>query len=407
MASARLVLFSIGTSAVNEYTADNWLNLRGKTLAEAVEKLFERALEDPAGREGEAAVAKRGGDVRELVAEFYHHPDIRVLMNGKRKPSAIEARRYALTALKVLAYQRHETAAALRSRLDVAAAEIGGALRDVSGAAGAADLGQRLAARLATGADAVADLGDEAVATLDAAVARMEREFDEVMDRASGWYLRKTKLMLFAIGLALAIGSNIDILRYADRMLTAGDLAGRVDTVSEIIGSPAWACHVSENCDADRTAEAAKTGAPAAAADDPDSVSRVAMPQVPDILDGPRGSELEGEIDLIFEHMGMLDVQVGWDCIDVPDDRIVLPLSERYCLWRTGASAGPGAGAAHAQTGDGAAAGLRLGLPFPTASQVLGWILIAFGVTFGARMWFDLVKRLIDLRTAGIPRRTA
>jgi hypothetical protein len=40
-------------------------------------------------------------------------------------------------------------------------------------------------------------------------------------------------------------------------------------------------------------------------------------------------------------------------------------------------------------------------LEWPSLSKLGCWLLIAFGVTLGAQFWFDLFKKLVDLRSAG------
>lgn len=38
----------------------------------------------------------------------------------------------------------------------------------------------------------------------------LEEWFDDGIDRAAGWYKRKTQFVLFAIGLSIAVGLNVD-----------------------------------------------------------------------------------------------------------------------------------------------------------------------------------------------------
>ena len=40
----------------------------------------------------------------------------------------------------------------------------------------------------------------------------LEDEFNQTMDRVSGWYARQAKMTLFLIGLFLAIGATIDLI---------------------------------------------------------------------------------------------------------------------------------------------------------------------------------------------------
>jgi hypothetical protein len=56
------------------------------------------------------------------------------------------------------------------------------------------------------------------------------------MDRVSGWYLRRTKLTLFALGLFLAIGANVDFLGYAQRMISDAQARQQAATYALMLG---------------------------------------------------------------------------------------------------------------------------------------------------------------------------
>ncbi len=48
--------------------------------------------------------------------------------------------------------------------------------------------------------------------------AGVERWFDRAMERVSGWYKRRAQLLLFFIGLAVAVVVNADAIRTADQL---------------------------------------------------------------------------------------------------------------------------------------------------------------------------------------------
>ena len=366
---AVLVLFSIATSAVHEFIADKLLNLRGKSLEQAIEKLLAREVTRSNMTEDDLPSG-------EVLRDFYADPDIRVLMNGERLPSAIEGRRYALTVLKILS-GRHHLKAALDERIEAARVDAEATVRDVTDDIGLDAAGDAIAEKLGKGAAAVNQLANESVETVDAVLKRLEGEFDELMDRASGWYLRQAKVNLFVIGLILAVGSNIDILRYADRMVTSGDVSSRIETVKALIGSEELERRVEfyEAREAARAAALAGDKADDPVATEASSGSEGDAPQTavdPEKLEG-----LGEEIGFIVGQLDALDVKIGWDCRQKGQGGLDLPFSGGYCE-------------------EGQA------LPMPSPSQVIGWVLIAFGVTFGAQVWFDLVKRLVRLRTSGL-----
>ena len=65
---------------------------------------------------------------------------------------------------------------------------------------------------------ALEDVLDEGRATADALREGLERHFNEVMDRASGWYKRRAQLALVLIATAVTITGNVDSVQVASRL---------------------------------------------------------------------------------------------------------------------------------------------------------------------------------------------
>jgi hypothetical protein len=159
-----------------------------------------------------AAYLERG--IRVLLAdpakakEFYAHWRMQSLIKppglifkSPRKPSYIPSRVFALTLL------------------DTFAPPAGGAPDDLVARAKAA-LGPQ-----ATGTglnETVRGLLQDALTEADDNAARfraaLERSFDDVMDRASGWYKRKVQLILLGLALALVGGINADSFALGQRL---------------------------------------------------------------------------------------------------------------------------------------------------------------------------------------------
>jgi hypothetical protein len=78
---------------------------------------------------------------------------------------------------------------------------------------------------------------DHSAGDLDTARLNIERWFNGTMDRASGWYKRRTQALLFVLGFAVAVVMNIDAL-YVMRSLTT-DKAFREVVVKEAAAAPA------------------------------------------------------------------------------------------------------------------------------------------------------------------------
>ena len=61
---------------------------------------------------------------------------------------------------------------------------------------------------------------DDAQGDIDAVKANLAAWFDATMDRVSGWYRRRTQLILFVIGLCAAVFLNVDLLTVAQHLLS-------------------------------------------------------------------------------------------------------------------------------------------------------------------------------------------
>jgi len=183
-------LLSIVCSAINEGVAA-FFNLRARYL--------ERGVRTLVGRDSH-------------VRAFYSHWRVRALIKppgaifkGPRKPSYIPSRTFALTLLDTFA--------------------------PPDDGADSEDLIARANRALATSEDTEArprpneivrgllrDAVAEAGVDRDKFRATIERSFDEVMDRASGWYKRRIQLILFLLALTLACVMNADSFAVAQRL---------------------------------------------------------------------------------------------------------------------------------------------------------------------------------------------
>lgn len=372
---AVVILFSLGASAINEFIADNLTRLRGRTLAKGIEQLLAKRT----GLEGK--------DLKKLVADFYDDPSIRALMEGDRRPSAIEPRRYALTALKLVT--EWDTARIEAQRyLEAVKRELSVIAMETSGNLGAPEAGAQINRRLEETLDGMAEVARSASAEAEEFVRTLEAEFNEAMDRVSGWYVRRTKLNLFVIGLILAVGSNLDLLRYADRMMTQEALSKQVDTARALFGDEEFQSTFLAAAGSAGGAESAKLAAPAGAEEAVPASADAAPPPGGAATDPFGVGQLNREIGTLAASLGELDVQIGWDCKQRVEDARVL-------TWRWLESRG-WTKTENLWCDNGTV------LPAPKPSQMVGWFLIAFAVTLGAQFWFDLFKRIVHLRTAGI-----
>lgn len=331
-----MALFSLAATALQEAVAEV-LKMRPKSLEDGVRALLRsRHLSKILDGRGPA-------DEEAALKAFYDRPEIASLSDGRRRPSAIPPRRYAEAVLSLIG-ERERLAAQAKDAIG----EVGETAERVA----------RIFSEEATErVDAVARGAGEAVQRVadefDAAIAALETEFDETMDRVSGWYGRRTRLSLFVIGLFLAVGANVDFLGYAQRLMAEAQLQERAQS---------YAAMVSALGPDEELARVARAGR------DLTTVEEVGAQDL-----GRLVAELDG-----------LGVAVGWTCIpkSTPGRRDGFTPPFGYC-------------------------GKNEVLEIPSGSMLIGWLLIAFGVTLGANFWFDLLRKAVGLRTSGLLRASA
>jgi hypothetical protein len=182
----------------------------------------------------------------------------------------------------------------------------------------------------------VKEAGGDVVATRQA----MERWFNDGMDRVSGWYKRRTQLVLFGLGLSIAIVLNIDTISVA-RTFWA---------------SPAARAYAIKTAEA---YSATETSTPTSAT--PSSKLKTS---------------------------GGLPVTASEQIAALGE--LALPLG-----WNNGLFPWPKSSDGHEYTKG------EIALKF--VSTLLGWILTGFAVTLGAPFWFDLLNQFMVIRSTVKP----
>jgi hypothetical protein len=164
------LLVSLVVSAINELIAA-LLKSRAKNLVKGIQAL----LQDP---------SQTG-----WVARLYEHPLVESLSPPNSKPSYIPSRTFALALLDL-----------------IAPATIDGTRTLADLKTGMANLPESLQRTLTT-------LLEESQHDVERLKTQIETWFNNGMDRASGWYKRKTQWIQFFLGLCLVILLNVDSVR--------------------------------------------------------------------------------------------------------------------------------------------------------------------------------------------------
>lgn len=169
---------------------------------------------------------------------------------------------------------------------------------------------------------------------------KLENWFDDTMDRASGWYKRKIQWILFLVGFFIALIFNVDSIAITRKL--SADKVTRGKVISMAVQSY------------DSSAQSSGYFLNNAFSDSP----------------GEKYKALLAEADSANMVMG-----IGWD--DISDSEIGFG---RYTL--------------------------KAKLPYhalnPFGSNFWGLVITAIALSLGAPFWFDLLKKLVSIRGAGV-----
>jgi hypothetical protein len=273
-----------------------------------------------------------------LVQRFYDHPLIESLGQDRLfsrvatgRPSYIPAKTFALVLLDLV------DPAAPSKPWDVER------VRALAGKVGDPRLQRTLAILTEQASDATA---------LREAI---EEWFDNTMDRVSGWYKRRTQLLVVALSVLVTLATNADTLRILGTLWN--DPAVRATLVAQ---AEAYARE-----DAAHTARTRE-----------ESVDPSAPPPRPPYEQIDLATAAE-RLDAAVHKIEMLPLPIGW--------------AKRGAVTEEDGTRTPWPGAS---VGKWISA---------VVTHAPGWILTVLALSLGAPFWFDVLKRIVSIRTAGKP----
>lgn len=209
------LLFSVLCAAVQE-TIAGIFDMRAAMLERGLKNLLDdhgAARQDGAPVNVPPAPAPTPGadpvelpatsDVSTLTEQVLGHGLIRtlyrdssVLFNRRRRgPSYIPSRSFALALLNVVAPTSAADDPIAHVRAKIAAAQIPAGTKS-----------------------ALLSLANGAAKDREQLVGLIENWFDGAMDRVSGWYKRKTQIVICVLSLGVAVGLNVNTIAIADRL---------------------------------------------------------------------------------------------------------------------------------------------------------------------------------------------
>jgi hypothetical protein len=276
------LLLAIICSTINEWIA-GWLGDRSKTLATAIKQLLDQ---QPGSKD----------QTQSFLEQFYSHPLISGMMGpGNTHPSYLPSRTFATAVMDITTAKK-------------------------KGAITLADLEKALTDDLPEGnvKKVLLALTRNAGNDLNLAQRNIEEWFDDAMDRASGWYKRRTQLVIILIAILLTAFTNADTVKITHTLWTSPTLrATLVDKAKSRTESPQSAVEYNDKNN----------------------------PLKPTLK--PKQDELDA-----------LQSVLGWSHENISD----------WSKW---------------------------------PQRFIGWILTIAAVSLGAPFWFDLLKKLMNIRNAG------
>lgn len=167
---------------------------------------------------------------------------------------------------------------------------------------------------------------DEADNKLDVFKAKVETWYNDVMDRASGWYKRYTQKILIGVGFLIAVVFNADTLAIYERLESDPEsLQAVVDLAEDYVNGT-----------------------------DNASVALNTSPELEQSIEKLE-SLINNQIETVKSPLGL-----GWKNVD----------------WGTVS-------------------------PYEVLTTLLGWIVTALAISLGAPFWFDLLRKIVNIRSSG------
>jgi hypothetical protein len=390
------LLLSLFCTAINE-AISGFLGLRAKNLEEGIRNLFTEgelkittaASANPAGNgsnsEAGYAAGYAGGPptasasaptttvtkVVGLVDAVYQHGLIQSLYRSgtgienaiarkvKNLPSYIPSRTFA-SALYDLLFPPEAASAAAPGAPAPAAAEAQAA---------------RLRSMLTSLENIQGNPAKQAIATLvkqadgDADKTRkaFERWYNDGMDRAAGWYKRRTQWALLAIGLAIAVVLNVDSIRVAEVLWTNPALRTYAVSLADKYAKENPVLPKSNSSQPGNTNPAATT-ADAAGSNAGTSQAGGTTHTAPANPSSPQTDPMD-----YIRTLQSLNLPMGWNLADV--------------TWIRKGTDNSIAGLVHRIR--------RRGF----CLALIGWFLTAVAMTLGAPFWFDTLNQFMVIRS--------
>lgn len=178
----------------------------------------------------------------------------------------------------------------------------------------------------------------------------LEQWFDNSMERVSGWYKRQTQYILLGMAIVITVWANADVVVLTNTLWH--DPAVRTALVAQ-----AQQYSDQQRKDAEPAAAAQAAGGPPPPPAQPPA-------EAPDV------EAATAKFDKSVAQIQSLGIPLGWrDAADPSDKREAFPAAAD--------------------------------IPATLGKHFLGWLLTALAISMGAPFWFDMLNKVISIRSAG------
>ncbi len=396
------LLFCLICSMFNEWIASALLKWRSKTLFQGIKSLLKdpRAVYDLYAHPLINALAKRppledrtapptaqqagqpSPASQTQQAEKEELKSTAKELDLRKQPSAIPSRTFALALLDLLAPTKGATGSQTLAHIRNA-------------------VSQQTDPKYDWVKRALLPLLDAAQDDLEKALKNVEQWFDDGMDRVTGWYKRKTQLILTVLGLLICIVMNVDTFAIANSLYNNSALRSAVVTAAEKraqepLQPPAPASSPTKLGEKAPPAPSVKpekgakqitrTAAPGVAAlGTPAGAITPSTPPAQGKEQKPKAEEdtIGKNLEKAVAEVQKLNLPIGWTIKSVSGTKNAYPMQIWGYIpldWN-----------------------LKPGAQQNKWFKFFGWIFSALAISLGAPFWFDLLNKLVNLRGGGKP----
>jgi hypothetical protein len=214
------LLYSLLATTLQEIIASAF-NFRAKVLERAIFRMLEDESRPDSRFRSVFDLFKKtghGGDANSTSARFYGHPLIKFLGENKRnsKPSYINKETFAKVIIDLLRGDQVKPGTNISLLIQKALDD-----KTVSWGYVSALLSKETLSYINS-------IWVDAQGNVDTFKIYLENWFDATMERATGWYKKNVQVILFFIGLALAVIFNIDTLKIAGKLEKDPELRAQI-----------------------------------------------------------------------------------------------------------------------------------------------------------------------------------